>query len=116
LLQWFTQDPTIVAAGCELLWFSVALETGRTFNLIVIAALRATGDSRFPLWVGMVSMPVVLAGGSWYLGIYCGWGLKGVWVAYAVDEWLRGLIMWHRWQSFGWLTRARATHRRMKQA
>jgi len=95
-----------------LLWWSVALETGRTFNLIVIAALRATGDSKFPLWVGLGSMSTVMAGGSWFLGLHLGWGLTGVWIAYAADEWLRGLVMWHRWLSHGWLRKAKAVHQR----
>jgi len=112
LLGLFTQDPDILATGCSLLWWSVALETGRTFNLIVIAALRATGDSKFPLWVGLGSMSTVMAGGSWFLGLHLGWGLTGVWIAYAADEWLRGLVMWHRWLSHGWLRKAKAVHQR----
>ena len=115
LLGVFTQDPSILSAGGELLWWSVALETGRTFNLIVIAALRATGDARFPLWVGLCSMTVVMAGGSWFLGLHLGWGLTGVWIAYAADEWLRGLVMWHRWLSLGWLRKAQAVHLRTGQ-
>ena len=45
------------------------LEPGRTFNLIVINALRATGDARYPVVVGAGSMLLVLAGGSWLLGV-----------------------------------------------
>ena len=114
LLRWFTQDPDILAQGQRLFWWSILLETGRTFNLIVISALRATGDSRYPFYAGSGSMAVVLAGGSWLLGVHWGWGLTGVWIAYAADEWIRGLLMWHRWVSLGWIPHARATHARMR--
>ena len=114
LLRWFTQDPLILAEGQRLLWWSILLETGRTFNLIVISALRATGDSKYPFYAGAGSMAVVLAGGSWLLGVHWGWGLTGIWIAYAADEWIRGLLMWYRWVSRGWIPHARATHARMR--
>jgi putative MATE family efflux protein len=116
LLRWFTQDPRIIEEGVTLLWLSILLETGRTFNLIVIAALRATGDSRYPFYAGVGSMALVLAGGSWLLGVHWQLGLPGVWMAYAADEWIRGMLMWRRWLSLGWLPHARATHARLRGA
>lgn len=115
-LRLFTQDPQIIHAGTVLLWWTVLLEPGRTFNLVVINALRATGDARFPVVAGAASMVVVLAGGSWLLGSYFGLGLVGVWIAYIADEWLRGLIMWRRWATLAWVPHARDSHRRLRPA
>lgn len=115
-LRLFTQDPQIIRAGTVLLWWTVLLEPGRTFNLVVINALRATGDARFPVVAGAASMVVVLAGGSWLLGSHFGLGLVGVWIAYIADEWLRGLIMWRRWATLAWVPHARASHRRLRPA
>jgi Na+-driven multidrug efflux pump len=114
LLRQFTVDPEIIANGCTLLWLTVLLEPGRTFNLVVINALRAAGDARYPVVAGAASMAIVLGGGSWLLGIHLGLGLSGVWIAYAADEWIRGLLMWRRWVKQGWIPHARATHRRLK--
>jgi Na+-driven multidrug efflux pump len=113
LMRLFTADEQIVRAGCALLWWTVLLEPGRTFNLVVINALRAAGDARFPVAAGAVSMLVVLAGGSWLLGSVLGLGLPGVWIAYAADEWLRGLVMWRRWATLAWVPHARASRRRL---
>jgi putative MATE family efflux protein len=103
LIRIFTQDAQIVATGVVLLWLNLPLESGRCFNLIVINALRAAGDARFPVIAGIWSMIIVLAGGSWLLGVYFELGLIGVWIAYAADEWVRGLMMWFRWKSRAWL-------------
>lgn len=116
LLARFTQDGQIVALGATLLLWQMLLEPGRTFNIVVINALRAAGDARFPVLVGAGSMVVVLAGGSWLLGQVLGLGLVGVWIAYAADEWLRGLIMWQRWQQLGWVPHARRARRRLARA
>ncbi len=116
LMRLFTRDPEIIRAGTTLLWWTVLLEPGRTFNLVVINALRATGDARYPVLVGAGSMLIVLAGGSWLLGVHLGLGLVGVWIAYAADEWLRGLLMWRRWSRLDWVPHAKASRRRLAAA
>jgi len=40
--------------------------------------------------------------GAWFLGVWLGLGLVGVWVAMAADEWLRGIVMLRRWRSGAW--------------
>ena len=113
-LRQFTSDAAIISKGVTLLWISIILELGRTFNLVVINALRAAGDARYPVLAGSASMLFVLAGGSWLLGVYFGMGLIGVWMAYAADEWIRGLIMWRRWASYAWLPYAKISRRRAR--
>lgn len=112
LMRQFTADARIVQLGAQLLWLAVLLEPGRAFNLVVINALRASGDARYPLYVGVASQALVLAGGSWLLG--AGFGLPGVFVAYVADEWIRGLLMWRRWLRRDWLVHARAARRRVR--
>ncbi|WP_338764074.1 MATE family efflux transporter [Massilia sp. METH4] len=114
LLGVFTTDAAIVAEGRRLLWIGVLVELGRTFNLVVINALRATGDVRFPVAAGAASMALVLAGGSWVLGIHFGFGLAGLYIAFAADEWIRGLIMWRRWAVHAWVPHARAARRKLR--
>jgi Na+-driven multidrug efflux pump len=58
----------------------------------------------------------VMAGGSWLLGDYFQLGLVGVWIAYAADEWLRGVVMAVRWLRLGWVPSAVATRRRIVRA
>ena len=112
-LRLFTHDRNIIASATTLLWITVLLEPGRTCNIVIINALRATGDARFPVLAGAASMMLVMAGGSWLLGVHFGLGLVGVWIAYAADEWLRGLIMAARWFGRGWVRSAMRTRRRV---
>ncbi|MFC5468946.1 MATE family efflux transporter [Cohnella suwonensis] len=98
----FTEDAEILAMATGILLLSVVLEPGRTFNLVVIASLRAAGDARFPVFVGVISMWGVAVPLAYALGIHYGMGLFGIWIAFAVDEWLRGLIMLLRWKSLAW--------------
>jgi putative MATE family efflux protein len=113
-LSLFTHDAAIIALGTKLLWLSLLVETGRTLNLVYINGLRAVGDVRYAMFAGAVSMPVLMAGGAWLVLNQTELGLAGIWLAYAADEWMRGLLMWHRWSTHGWLSHARAVRRRMR--
>ncbi len=116
MMGWFTSDAAIIDAGATLLWLTILLETGRSFNLVLVNALRAAGDARYPVQAGVLSFALVMGGGSWLLGAHLGWGLVGVWIAYAADEWLRGGINWWRWSRLGWLPAARQAHRRLRRS
>ncbi|MCY9662466.1 MATE family efflux transporter [Paenibacillus chondroitinus] len=106
LLGLFTDNPEIIAIGSGILLLSVILEPGRTFNLVVINSLRAAGDARFPVAMGVLSMWGVAVPLAYWLGIHMHMGLLGVWIAFACDEWLRGLIMYLRWRSRVWESKA----------
>jgi len=106
-LRLFTDDPQIVSLGRTLILLGLLLEPGRSFNLILINALRASGDSRFPLVAGLVSQWGIMLFGAWLLGTHLGFGLVGVWAALIIDEWLRGLYMLQRWRRGRWLKHAR---------
>lgn len=103
ILQVFTPTVGIVAGGALLLRMSVFLEPGRVFNIIVINSLRATGDARFPVQIGMVVMWCVWVPLAWLLGLKLGFGLVGIWISMTIDEWLRGMIMYRRWKLRRWL-------------
>ncbi|MBC3880792.1 MATE family efflux transporter [Undibacterium sp. LX40W] len=115
LFSLFSQKPEIIEAGASLLLVSLILEPGRTFNLVVINSLRATGDARFPLYAGIVSMWGIAVVLAWLLGLHWGWGLIGVWSAFAIDEWVRGLLMYRRWKSRAWEKHAHATRAGLQQ-
>ncbi|MGL4204938.1 MAG: MATE family efflux transporter [Aeromonadaceae bacterium] len=102
LMSLFSDDSEIVAMATQLFLVSLILEPGRTFNIVVINSLRATGDARFPLLMGLLSMWGLAIPLAWFLGLHLGWGLVGVWLAFAADEWTRGLAMYWRWKSRRW--------------
>lgn len=113
-LALFTHDPAIIQLATRLLWINVLLEPGRTCNIVIITALRAAGDAKFPVMAGAASMLIVMGFGAWFLGAYWGMGLVGVWIAYTLDEWVRGGMMALRWFRLGWLQHAVRSRRHAK--
>jgi len=99
----FTSDKEIIALGTSVLLTNFILEAGRSRNLVLVNALRAAGDVRFPLYVGLVSMWLFSVGFSWLLGIQLGWGLHGIWIALGLDECYRAVAMHIRWKRGTWM-------------
>ncbi|MBW3694262.1 MATE family efflux transporter [Vibrio sp. T187] len=102
ILDLFTQDPEIIALTATLIAGSIVLEGGRVFNLIFISCLKAAGDIKFPVKMGIVSMWGVGVAMSYLLGVHWGYGVIGAWMAIAMDEWFRGIIMARRWRAKKW--------------
>ncbi|MBT2694338.1 MATE family efflux transporter [Bacillus sp. ISL-55] len=106
LLGIFTDNMSIIELGTTLILLTIILEPGRSFNLVLISSLRAAGDVQFPVYMGILSMWGVSVTLSYFLGIYLGMGLVGIWIAFIADEWLRGLLMLWRWKSRVWVKKS----------
>lgn len=102
IFQIFTENKDIVKTGSLLLLLTVLVEPGRAFNAVVINALRAAGDVNFPVMIGMISMWGVSVPIAYVLGIHLSYGLIGIWIAFIIDEWLRGILMLWRWRQGKW--------------
>ena len=102
ILGVFTDNKEIIREGSKILLLCLILEPGRTFNIVVISSLRAAGDAVFPVKMALVSMWGISVPLAYFLGITMGYGLSGIWMAFIIDEWLRGIIMYSRWRSRVW--------------
>ncbi|WP_221032437.1 MATE family efflux transporter [Actomonas aquatica] len=105
-ISWFTDDAAIITMGAFLLKLALLIEPGRLFNMTMVCGLRATGDVRFPLKLGIIAMWGLWVPLSWLLGLTLGYGLPGIWAAMIIDETFRGFLMFRRWRRRDWLPHA----------
>ncbi len=102
LVGLFTQNPDILTLTAQVMVLSLLLESGRSFNLVLVNSLRAAGDARFTVYMGFASMACMSLSLGYFLVFKLNLGLGGVWLAVAADEWTRGIVYWHRWRSRVW--------------
>ncbi|UQZ37090.1 MATE family efflux transporter [Paenibacillus sp. PK3_47] len=107
LFSLFTDNTGIIRTGRTLLFITIFLEPGRSLNLVILGALRALGDIKFAVYLGIVSMWGIGVGLAYFLAIPLGLGLAGVWIAFAIDEWLRGIVLLQRWNRRVWQQRSK---------
>ena len=102
LVSCFTDNAEVLAIASGLFIITVFQEPGRILNIIIINSLRATGDTTFPVIMAVISMWGISVPLGCFLGLYLEWGLVGVWIGFAADEWVRGIAMLLRWKSLAW--------------
>lgn len=95
-------DAAIIALGKKIMLVCIFLEFGRTANLVIINSMRAAGDVKFPTYLGMASMWGISVLLGYILGIQFGYGLVGIWIAMALDEIVRGVVVYIRWIRGSW--------------
>ncbi len=115
LLNFILQDFTMGVLKLEevlkeimipLFTLSIFLEIFRSFNIVMVNALRASGDAKFPFFSGLVFMMGVSLPVGYVLCFYAGLGIVGVWLGFCADEFLRGLVNAYRWKSKKWQGKA----------
>ena len=102
IISLFTHQPEIASIVATLLVGSIYIEFGRSLNLIYIGALKGSGDVKFPVVYGIISMWRIIVLLGWFLGMKLGMGIMGFWLAIGTEETSRGITMFFRWKSRKW--------------
>ena len=102
----FTSNEDVIKIAREVFLVEIVLETMRAINMILVGSLNASGDVKFPLICSILVLWVISLPFSYSLAIWAGMGLVGVWLAYAIDEALRAILMFKRWRSGVWKSKS----------
>ena len=102
LMGLFTSDTAIIDAAGKIFVIDLFVQLPRAINNISEGALSANGDvkitfftSTMSCWLGSVAL-------SYLLCVVLGWGLVGLWLAFAADETMKSIVYLFRWRSGKW--------------
>ncbi len=98
----FTDDPTMIKLVGKLLLVDIILEIGRITNLVFGQALKTSGDALFTTIIAAIFMYLCAVGGTYFFGIQLGMMAVGAYIGLAMDECVRAVCMFLRWQSGKW--------------
>ena len=98
----FTKDQTIIDIVVWILWIDLVLEIGRICNIVFGTALKAAGDATYTVVIAVVFMYLFAVLGTYVFGLSLKWYLVGSWIALAMDECMRAVLMGIRWKSRKW--------------
>lgn len=106
IMTLFTDNPEMVSLVQILLAIDIALEIGRVTNLVFGNALKTSGDAVFPVIIATIFMFLCTVGGTYFFGIHLNLLVVGAYIGLALDECIRAVAMFLRWQSGIWKTKS----------
>ena len=102
IMSLFTSDPEMISIVTKLLAIDIILEIGRVSNLVFGNALKTSGDALFPVIIGAIFMFLCTVCGTYFFGIHLNLMVIGAYIALTLDECIRAVAMFLRWQSGVW--------------
>ncbi|HEX4744621.1 MAG TPA: MATE family efflux transporter [Candidatus Limnocylindria bacterium] len=101
-LSLFTNDPGVIVAGIGSAVIIGLAQPAQAVVFALAGSLRGAGDTRYTLRITAFNWIVVRLPLTVILGAVVGLGLAGVWLALALDYFIRAGLMARRFRSGGW--------------
>jgi Na+-driven multidrug efflux pump len=95
-------DPHIAALTTQCLRITGFIQAGFAAYLIFSGALRGAGDTFIVMLVSLISVVTLRFAGVIIVGGVLHWGLAAIWVVLASELFLRGVLIFGRFQQGGW--------------
>lgn len=102
LIGLFTNNQTIITLSASIMLIDILIEALRGVNHVAENSLNANGDVKTTFIISVMSTWLIGVFVSYVLGIVCGAGLVGIWIAFAADEILRASAYCLRWKRGKW--------------
>lgn len=104
IMMLYTTDPEIIANGVIGLRIMGLIQISQSTQFILGGALRGAGDTKYPLYstfIGVWGFRVLL---SLIFVFVFHLGITGIWIAAAVDQFARSLLIYRRFKQGKWKT------------
>lgn len=102
IMHIFTDDTSIINVVVMVLCVDIVLEIGRICNIVFGNALKSAGDATYTVVIAVIFMYLFAVLGTYVFGLSLKWYLVGSWIALAMDECARAVLMGIRWKSRKW--------------
>ena len=102
LYSLYFDEPHIVDMGVVLVRVIVLIVVVQIAQVIYMGCLRGAGDTRFVALVSMISITFVRPFLTWLLCFPMGYGLIGAWVGVAIDQVIRLVMNYWRFNQGKW--------------
>lgn len=102
LVGLYTENPEIIRDASVALKIIALVQPFQSSQFILAGGLRGAGDTVFPLFstfLGVLGVRVIL---SYILVSILGYGLAGAWMAVLIDQFVRWVLVYFRFQSGKW--------------
>ncbi|MGI6643387.1 MAG: MATE family efflux transporter [Bacillota bacterium] len=98
----YTNDPAVALASASVLRVIAFAQPAQSTQFILAGALRGAGDTKYPLYSTAIGMWVARVTLGWFFVNVAHLGLLGAWLGIAIDQTLRGVLIYLRFRTGRW--------------
>lgn len=102
LASLFTQTKEVQELAVKVLRLIALFQPFASITQIFTSALQGAGDTKFPMYATLIGIWGGRVGIGYLLGVILGFGLFGVWIGYAIDITVRGMLLLIRFLNGKW--------------
>ena len=102
LVTLFTKEPEVAEQAVKVLRIIALFQPFLSATLVITSGLNGAGDTKFPMLTSLIGIWGIRVLGVYILSVVFDFGLLGVWMAYAIDVTIRGLILGLRFKKGKW--------------
>ena len=102
LMRIFTDDPDVIRYGAVCLRIVAFSQPFFASGMVQAGALRGAGDTKWPLYITIISMWGIRLSVAWFLVYVMDMGLTGAWLSITLDLTVRGILMFIRFRKGKW--------------
>lgn len=99
----FTANAVVIGLITVVLGIDTITQPATAIVSSLTATLQAGGDTKFPMYMTAIGIWAIRTVGVYILGVYFGFGLVGVWISIAIDNYIRAIFLIYRFGSFRWV-------------
>lgn len=102
LAKLFTKDIMVIEQSVEVVRLIALFQPMLCVTVVIASALQGAGDTKFPMYSSLIGIWGIRVIGVYILSVNLGYGLLGVWIAYAADISVRAIILMFRYINGKW--------------
>lgn len=103
IMSLYTGDAIVISTGVEILMLLAAIQPFQSVQFIYSGGLSGAGDSKAIAIVIFITIVVIRPGIAELLVTYMYYGLYGAWIALALDQLIRSILIFLRYRSGKWM-------------
>lgn len=103
IISLFTTNSQVMGLGTQTLKIAAATEIFFSFSVVASGICRGAGDVKFPLAVSIIGMWGFRIGLVWLAARVMMFGVAGVWIAIAIDCFVRSCLFLYRLWGGKWM-------------
>lgn len=101
--HFFTSDPQVIQEIRIALQIDAFIQPILAMVLVLTGVFQGGGNTKFPMYITAIGIWLIRTIGVYVLGISMGFGIAGVWIAIGLDNLLRAILLWNKFNKDEWI-------------